>query len=182
MTEQSKTRITVSFALAVAMIVGFAFAPAVVAADDDTTVDDAGGDVVDVDTDGLDTGTSDSSDSTGGVSVNIVNTNSPVQTGDTLVVTVDARTEEGGIAELLIDGESVDSQGFAPGQDGRVNFTWETSYPAGAVRGVGTGLDLDGPTVAVGAAPDGGVVFAGVRVGGLPGEVHPAVLAGGEAL
>ena len=49
MTERSKTRITVSFALAVAMIVGFAFAPAVVAADDDTSVDDAG-DVVDVDT------------------------------------------------------------------------------------------------------------------------------------
>ena len=54
MTERSKTRITVSFALAVAMIVGFAFAPAVVAADDDTSIDDAGGDVVDVDTGGLD--------------------------------------------------------------------------------------------------------------------------------
>jgi hypothetical protein len=160
MAERSKTRITVSFALAVAMIVGFAFAPAVVAADDDTPVDDAGGDVVDIDTDGLDTDTSDSSDSTGGVSVNIVDTNSPVQTGDTLVVTVDARTEEGGIAELLIDGESVDSQGFAPGQDGRVNFTWETSYPDAGEHNatVRSGTDSDRRTVEVepGAdAPDG---------------------------
>ena len=160
MAERSKTRITVSFALAVAMIVGFAFAPAVVAADDDTPVDDAGGDVVDVDTDGLDTDTSDSSDSTGGVSVNIVDTNSPVQTGDTLVVTVDARTDEGGIAELLIDGESVDSQGFAPGQDGRVNFTWETSYPDAGEHNatVRSGTDSDRRTVEVepGAdAPDG---------------------------
>ena len=148
MPEQSKTKITVSFVLAVTMIAGVAFAPAAIAADDDTSIGD---DTVSVDTGGLDADTSDSDSSTGGVKVNIVDTNSPVDTGETLVVTVDVRTDEGGQAELLIDGESVDTQGFAPGQDDRVNFTWETSYlDAGEHNAtVRSGVDSDSRTVEV---------------------------------
>ena len=148
MAEQNETRIAVSFVLAVTMIVGFAFAPAVVAADDDTSVGD---DTVNVDTGGLDTDTSDSDSSTEGVNVNIVGTNSPVQTGETLVVRVDVYSADGGQAELLIDGESVDKRSFAPGQDDRVDFTWETSYPDAGEHNatVRSGVDSDSETVEV---------------------------------
>ena len=140
MPEQSTLRTTVSCLVALILMVGFAAAPAAAFAQD-SDMDDG----IDMDT------TESDGSSTGGVQVRIVNTNSPVQTGDTLKVTVDVESEDGGTAELLIDGESVDQKGFAPGQEDRVTFEWETSFTdAGEHEAtVRSGADSDSETVEV---------------------------------
>ena len=140
MSEQSTLRTAVSCLVAFFLMVGFAAAPAAALAQDS-----------DLD-DGVDLDTTDSDgSSTGGVQVRIVNTNSPVQTGDTLEVTVDVESDDGGTAELLIDGESVDQRGFAPGQEDRVTFEWETSVTDAGEHNVTvrSGADSDSETVEV---------------------------------
>jgi len=129
MVERSAIRTAVSCLVAVMMVVGFTAAPAAALGDDDTigdTVGDTVNETVDEDVD-VDTTDSDGTD-TEGVQVNIVRTNSPVETTETLVVTVEVESNDGGNAELLIDGEQIEERGFAPGQEDRVNFTWETSF------------------------------------------------------
>jgi len=108
--------------LAVVLIVAFTAAPAA-ALTQDTIQDDP----IDDTLDGLDGDTSDADgSSTENVQVRIVATNSPVQSGDTLEVRADIKSDTGGSAVLLIDGEQVDQRSFAPGTDGEFNFSWET--------------------------------------------------------
>lgn len=149
MVEQSTIRTTASCLVAVMMVVGFTAAPAAALTQDSILDDDVVDDIVD--TGELDAGTSDSSSETQGVEVRIVETNSPVQTGEPLNVTVAVQSNEGGTAELLIDGESVDQEGFAPGQEDTVNFTWETSFQDAGnhTATVQSGADNDSTTVRV---------------------------------
>lgn len=114
-----------SCVVALIMVVGFTAAPA--AAMQGSIVDDTVGDAVDTDAIDLDT-TDSSSSSSGGVNVDIVDTNSPVETGETLEVTVDVESVDGGSVDFLIDGEVIEETGYAPGTEDRVTFTWETSY------------------------------------------------------
>jgi hypothetical protein len=150
MIEQSTFRTTVSCLVAVMVVVGFTAAPAAAFADDETvgdTVDDTLDDGVDVDT-----ADSDGSD-TEGVEVNIVRANSPVETGETLVVTVDVKTNDGGSTELLVDGESKEERGFAPGQEDRVNVTWETGYQDAGNHTATVKSGFDGDSVNVTVEP-----------------------------
>jgi hypothetical protein len=144
MVEPSTTRTIVSCALAVMLIVGFTAAPAAALTQDSVVDDDT--------LDGIDADTSDSDgSSTGGVQVRIVDTNSPVETGETLTVTVDVESNDGGNVAFLIDGEEVDERGFAPGQDDTVTFEWETSYQDAGEHNatVESGADSDTETVQV---------------------------------
>ncbi len=144
MVEQSTIKTGVSFVLAVLLTIGFTAAPAAALTQDSVVGDGP--------LDGIDADTSDAGgSSTDGVQVRIVETNSPVQTGQQLNVTVDVVSNDGGTAELLIDGESVDERGFAPGQDDTVDFTWSTSYQDAGEHNatVRSGDDSDTETVQV---------------------------------
>ena len=159
MVEQSTLRTTVSCFVALLVMVGFAAAPAAALTQDSDGVD-------------LDTTDSDGS-STSGVQVRIVNTNSPVQTGDTLKVTVDVESNDGGSAELFIDGESVDRKGFAPGQEDRVTFQWETSFTDAGEHNatVRSGADSDSETVEV----EAGYTFPEERCTNVPKRANENV-------
>lgn len=146
MVDQSTIETTVSCAVAVVLIIGFTAAPAAALQQDSVLDDGVGvGDVPDLDT------TEAGDSSTEGVKVEIVDTNSPVQTGETLKVTVDVVTNGGGSAELLIDGSAEDSRNFPPGQEDRVKFTWDTSYTDSGEHNatVQSGADNDSTTVQV---------------------------------
>lgn len=146
MVEQSTIKITVSCVVAAFLFIGFAAAPAAATTQDSVIDDDT------IEINGIDADTSDSGgSSTDGVQVRIVSTNSPVQTGETLKVRVDVESNDGGTAELLIDGEAVDDRGFAPGQDDTVVFTWETTYTDAGEHNatVRSGADSDSRTVEV---------------------------------
>jgi hypothetical protein len=162
MPEQITLRTTVSCLVALILIVGFAAAPAAAFAQD-SDMDDG----IDMDT------TESDGSSTSGVQVRIVNTNSPVQTGDTLKVTVDVESDDGGTAELFIDGESVDQKGFAPGQEDRVVFEWDTSFTdAGEHEAtVRSGADSDSETVDV----EPGYTFPEERCTNVPKQANDNV-------
>ena len=160
MSERTALRTTVACLVAVMMTVAFTAAPAAAAIDfgDGVGIDDVtdAPDTVDDTVDGV---TDDSSDAggSGDVRVRITDTNSPVRTGETLVVTADIDTDDGGEVRLLIDGQQVDRKGFAPGQTGEYNFTWETS-PAdlgdhNATLASGTDSDSETVTVEFGTDP-----------------------------
>ena len=154
MSERTALRTTVACLVAVMMTVAFTAAPAAAAIDFDDgvgidDVTDDPGDTVGNTVDGVTQGSGDGG--TDDVRVRIADTNSPVKAGDTLVVTADIDTETGGDVWLLIDGERVERRGFAPGQTGEYNFTWETS-PADLGdhnATLASGTDSDSETVTV---------------------------------
>ena len=156
MSKRTALRTTVACLVAVMMTVAFTAAPAAAAIDFD---DGVGIDDTD-DADDTVNGVTDGSSGAGGdgdIRVRITDTNSPVQTGETLVVTADIDTETGGEVVLLIDGERVDRKGFAPRQTGEYNFTWETSATDlgdhNATLASGTDSDSETVTVEFGTDP-----------------------------
>lgn len=167
MVEPSTIRKTVSCVVALMMVVSFTVAPAA-ALTQDSTIDDT----VDDDAIDIDAADSDGSDAEG-VEVRIVRTNSPVTTGEQVNVTVDVETNDGGTVELLIDGESVEERGFAPGQDDQVNFTWSTSYSDAGEHNatVVSGADSDNETVEV----EAGASLPESRCTDVPGRVNENV-------
>ena len=164
MSERTALRTTVACLVAVMMTVAFTAAPAAAAIDFDDgvgidDVTDAPDGVTDTADDTVD-GVTDDSSAAGGdgdVRVRITDTNSPVQAGETLVVTAEVDTETGGEVRLLIDGERVDRKGFAPRQTGTYNFTWETSATDlgdhNATLASGTDSDSRTVTVELGTDP-----------------------------
>jgi hypothetical protein len=166
MVEQSTSKTIVSCVLAMLLIISFTAAPAAALTQDDVVDDDS--------LDGIDADTSDSDGSdTDGVEVRIVNTNSPVETGETLNVKVDVVTNDGGTVALLIDGEKVDEKGFAPGQEDRATFQWETSFQDAGEHNatVRSGADSDSETVQV----EPGYSFPEERCTNVPKEVNKNV-------
>ena len=156
MSKRTAFKTTVACLVAVMMTVAFTAAPAAAAigSDDGVGIDDTD------DTDSTVDGVTDDSSAAGGngdVQVRITDTNSPVQTGETLVVTAEIDTETGGKVVLLVDGEQVDRKGFAPRQTGAYNFTWETSATDlgdhNATLASGTDSDSETVTVEFGTDP-----------------------------
>ncbi len=157
MNERTALRTTVACFVAVMMTVAFTAAPAAAAIDFDDgvgidDVTDTAGDTTDAADDTVDGVTESSAEGgDGDVRVNIINTNSPVEAGETLVVTVDVESNTGGEVEFFIDGEQVERRGVAPNQDDTYNFTWETSYTdvGDHEATVASGTDEDSETVTV---------------------------------
>jgi len=154
MSERTALKTTVACLVAVMMTVAFTAAPAAAAIDSDDGVG------ITDDTDGTVDGVTDDSSAAGGdgdVRVQITDTNSPVQTGETLVVTAEISTKTGGEVWLLIDGERIERKGFAPSQTGEYNFTWETSATDlgdhNATLASGTDSDSETVTVEFGTDP-----------------------------